>query len=629
MAGIAALLNAGMRFYAKDELSNKIEGIGKKLGLFQVATLGAFEQVANGVRKGGAASGMALIATGIAAQEAYRTVGNASARLIGVTQDVISSAAELEAELRMFSVISNKSGESVDDLRQKIIEFTTPLPTSATEVARAASAFAKMGFAVNATTDQMIRMSFEAIKFGRAIGVSDQQAAMFIGRLSTWLGVAEPTPEKMEEIASVVTRLGWVIKGQATDVIRATERFGAFVRAMGATEAQTLALAALVQDSGILIRRGSTAINRTFQLMSINARSFGVAVARAGVVASSADFERLFATDPVEAFNKVLIMLNKSSGQQATILLKQLGLHGNYISDLITMSRNQERWNKTIRPASEDELVNVRAGIGATTKAFEQMRGTFQMTMVTFKGAIENIKILLGTPLLDPIRAVITGFAHLLEIVVGLGGPWANIIGYALLSITIFAALIKYVVMATRAINILKTAQMATTAGFLWWIFVLAAVAAALLVLAAIVTYFYKKSKGEQTTFVSEVASNARKVKDATTTAAGALTGGMMGPGASVAGAAALPGGAALELPGAQKGGVFLQPTPVVVAEREPEGVVPLEQLSAFLGNMRGGATASAGGGSLRVTTPLYLDGMMVAEAVSSQMDIDRIRRGG
>jgi TP901 family phage tail tape measure protein len=434
----------------------------------------------------------------------------------------------------------------------------------------------------------------------------------------------------MEEISSVVTRLGWVIKGQATDVIRATERFGAFVRAMGATEAQTLSLAALVQDSGILIRRGSTAINRTFQLMSINARSFGNAVAKAGVVAQSADFERLFATDPVEAFNKVLIMLNKSSGQQATIMLKQLGLHGNYISDLITMSRNQERWNDVIRKTADDELQKVREGTGASTTAFEKMQTTFNMAQKTFKGAIQNLMIVLGGPLLEPIAAVLKGLSDVIEEVMKMDPvilQWAGRIFFAAMATMV---LVKAFMALKIAFAAIKMAQLITLAAFVKLIIIIGVFAAILIGVWALIKYVRAKAKGESTTLLNETKKTASQLKGAVTATTETLTGGETLAAAKVGGeeVAAAPA----ELPGAQHGGLFLQPTPVVVAEREPEGVIPLRQMADMMARMQGPAApagaAATPGGAVQVASSLYLDGMVVAESISEQADIDRIRRG-
>jgi TP901 family phage tail tape measure protein len=627
MAGLGALINAGMRVYMKDEISGKLSHLGRRLNLFNVMTLNAFQQSSHAIRRGGASAAMAMTATGVVAAEASRIFTRATYAMVGGIKKTISAAAELESELTMFTVISGQSANAVAGLRKKIIEFTTPLPTSATEVARAATAFARMGFAAKATSDQMIRMAFEAIKFGRAIGVTDEKAAMFIGKLATWLNVAEPTPEKMEEISSVVTRLGWVIKGQATDVIRATERFGAFVRAMGATEAQTLSLAALVQDSGILIRRGSTAINRTFQLMSVNARSFGQAVAKAGVVAQSADFERLFQTDPVEAFNKVLLMLNKSSGQQATILLKQLGLHGNYISDLITMSRNQERWNSVIRKTADEELEKVADGSGASTKAFDAMQNTFNMAQKTFKGAMQNLMIVLGGPLLEPISAVLQGLSLVLQDIMEMDPEILKWAGYILFAAGAVMVLVKAFGVLKVVFGAIRMAQLATLAGFIKLILVLAAVAAIAVGVWALINYLKKKAKGEATTFVGEAKAVSEQVKGAVTSTSEALTGGIaLTPEAAETETAGL---TPPELPGAQKGGIFLQPTPVVIAEREPEAVIPLRQMNEMMGRMMNAAPVAAGaGGAIQVTTPLYLDGMVVAESVSEQAEVDRIRRG-
>lgn len=623
MANLAGLALFGLRFVAKDEITDVLKRVAKNYGFLNKITGNAVTQLANTTEEGGLKMRVALGTAGLVGMQALNVLNQTSTALVGSFNNMIKEASSFESEMVKFGIIAGGTGVDVENLKKEILAFTAPLPTTANEVARAATAFAKMGFAMQLSSRQMIELSFEAIKFGRVIGTSDEQAALFIGKLATWLQVSRPTPDVMNRIASTVSKLGFMIKGTAIDVIRATERFGAFVRAMGATEAQTLALAALVQDSGILIRRGSTAINRTFQLMASNTRAFGSALQSMGQVASDTEFDKLFNTDPVEAFRLLLVGLSTQTGQYATNLLKSLGLHGNYISDLITMSRNTERFSQTITEATK-EMTRNRAELSLNDKAYEETRKTFESAMKTYRGAIENLKILAGTPFLKIFSGALLAVADLLGKLIEVSPLLVQIGGILFGALTLGLVLIKVYANLTLTVAALGEAGAKSAAAFAAGFFKVVIVLLAIVALATLAYYVYKKVTGQATTLRGSLKDVASGIGGVSSEITGAVTGGM---GTIPGTTPEMAGTHGVALPEMQAGGIVVRPTPVIVGEKESEAIIPLRELAGMMERMMG---ARSGGTtqSVAVSTPVYLDGMQIARSTREAEFIDNIRQG-
>ena len=661
MADLASVATFGLRFVAKDQVSEVLDKLATKFSLINKITGQGFKEVNAVIKEGGLAGKLALGTAPLVASQMMQGLTRATMVLSGALSSVIKKAAEFEANMQTFSVIAGKSGDNLTELKRKIIAFTTPLPTTANEVAKASVEFAKMGFAAVLTTDQMIKLGFEAIKFGRAIGTTDAQAALFLGKLATWLAIANPTAEKMNEIASVATRLGWSIKGTTQDIIKATERFGAFVRAMGAGEAETLALAAFMVDSGIQIRRGSTAINRTFQLMATNINGFGSALSKIKAVDSAQAFEKLFRTAPVKAFGVLLKGLNAQGGVEAATLLKTAGLHGNYVSDLIAMSRNVKKLTG-LTAAYTDELEKSGTAQSAVNKAYAANLDTFNMSIKILKGSLENIQIIMGGPLLRPLSEVAKSFvdvvAKSMEWFPGLTTTLFQIFGGLLLLAVGGLIAIKTFVQFQMALAVIKAAGLKTFHA--WSVGLIKIVAIVIVLIAAftLIAWIWNWLSGNFKSYADTLKDVTGKMGQAGSTVLTGVTGGLDMSGGT-AGSGALPGatlgalqqgaagnpapqwqptiagrqesasdGADLPIPQMASGGIVVRPTPVVVGEAGAEAIIPLKELAAMLGNFATSKQASPAEMRVTVTSPIYLDGMEIGRTVRESVVMESLRQG-
>lgn len=622
MAGLSAIATFGLRFVAKDQASSVIKGLAKDFKFINRITGRGFEEVAAKIGETGLAGKVALGTSAFVAMELMQGLTRATTMFTGALSNTLSKAAEFQTNMQTFSVIAGKGTEGLNDLKQKIIAFTAPLPTTANEVAKAAVEFARMGFAVQSTSDQMIRMSFEAIKFGRAINATDAQAALFLGKLMTWLAVSTPTAEKMNEIASVVTRLGWRIKGTSKDIIKATERFGAFVRAMGATESETLALAALMVDSGVQIRRGSTAINRTFQLMAVNIDAFGSALSEIKAVKSARDFEKLFRAEPVKAFEVLLRGLSTQGGAQAAMLLKTAGLHGNYISDLITMSRNVEKLT-SLTAEYTDELSKSGTEQSAVNQAYKANLETYDASMKILAGSIENIKIIMGSPLLSPLSEVAVSFADIVAFTIT-WVPWLfKAVGGLLLVAAGFLIVAKMIVFTTATLEALKIAGLLTFRAWTIGLLKIVAIFIAIIAVATLVVWIVNMLRGKFKSYTDTLAGVTGKIGEVGSTVISGAAGGL-----AAVGSEEMPETGGMALPGAAAGGIVVQPTPVVVGEAGAEAIIPLRELASMLGNFATSRQASPAETRVTVTSPIYLDGMEIGRTVRESAAIESLRQG-
>jgi TP901 family phage tail tape measure protein len=272
-------------------------------------------------------------------------------------------------------------------------------------LAKASIEFAKMGFASAENAEQLVGLGTAAVMLAQQVDKSIPEAALMIGRLAVYLRVDAAEAVTM---AGTMAKIGFAVRGTADDVYRATERFGAFARTLGMSAPEVLALASMVRDSGLQIRRGSTAINRTLQQMAMQTTTFGRIVQSQGGPAVS-EFVQTFQTNPLKAFQMVMEAVNKTSGAQAVQMLRSTGLVGTYISDIITLSGNMNKMDKVL------ELANAETASGTQLQSgFATMMSTTTAQIDILKDSLRTFGIAVGAYMLPFIK----GAAFLLSKVV-------------------------------------------------------------------------------------------------------------------------------------------------------------------------------------------------------------------
>ena len=630
------LVTFGIRLVARNEMSAELNKIADEFKVLNWVTRNGIRQAAETVKDQGTAGAMAAGMFPQALREITRYGQVAVDTLGNLTQDMIDNAAKVQSTMTQVGVILGMDRKEVDKLTTSLIQFTAGLPASAQEVADATLEFAKMGMIANKTNEEIMNMSLQSIMFARSIGTSNAAAAEWLGKLHTWLGIANPTAQSMAEVGSVVTQLGWQIKGTSIDVMKATERFGAFWSAMGASNVEVLALGALISDSGILLRRGSTGVNRAGQLLASNARAFGVQLQKRGMIGSVNEFVSEFRTKPVEAFVRVLRMLNQAHGVDASNMLRAAGLHGNYVSDIITMSRNVEKYTSMV---IEGEAARKRAaeGAGDTMKMFQKMNETYVQTLKSLDSTIQGMKTLAGGPLIAVMTEVMSAITMALAAITKSKFSWIiPVIGA-------FMGLLYVITYVTVALVGAKLAMYALgKAGFTAlaaWLPILGWIIAGVIVLAAVIiglAYAWKRLKGEETSWVAATKDVAAGMKGISDTMQEAAMGGVPGVATTEGGEIAAAGGE-VELPGAPAGKVVSRKSLLWAGEKQPEIVMPLTHLATMMGGFASKVASMVGGGAggaaapvnVSLQAPIYLDGAQIATAVAERKSIDSIRSGG
>jgi len=577
MALVQQVIGIGIRFSAKDELSKTLDGMIARAKQFSFLGGGPIAQGLTGLQAqlnaGGKVALKAGMSAGLFAGMASQGVTRAASALRGFTGDMITKAADFEEEITRIGIASGKSAEYMGQLSEAILRVSGPLPTTAVELAKATTAFAKMGLATELSANQLAELGRVAVMFGRAINISDEQASLFLGRLSTWLGITHPVAEDLERIGSEVARVGFFIKGTAQDVISATERFGAFATSIGFTEDEVIALAGHVKDSGILIRRGSTAINRTLQQMVLRLGDFAQAMTEAKVVANPEEFKKMFRADPMKAFQKVLESVGKQWGGHSAQMLRSLGIQGNYISDMITMSANQGRLVTSLELAnSEFSKANFLQG------AYNKMSETFNGRLKAMTGAWDNLKITIGVKLLPVLTWLLEKLTKIFNWFQDMSPLMKGVIGWTLIFAAALTTMAAVAIPIFLAISVGATAASVGLGKMAWGMLKVTAIALILLGLLAGIIALVMWKFGIDDPFAKMGASLGKVT--------GGLTKGVMsnlpsGPELSPAMLSAQRTGS---IPSLAAGGVVNRPTLAMIGEgTEREFVFPESRLAALM----------------------------------------------
>jgi TP901 family phage tail tape measure protein len=623
---LTQVIGIGIRFTAKDQLSGKLLAIEHRMKKFLPGVGQMIGGLRGAVNAGGIAAGRAGAAMGLLAHQAFSAISTMSAAMTSSFKRLLKLSGDYQSVITQIGIASGQTGAYLGELAAEILKVTGPLPTTAKELAKATFAFAKMGFAISKTAKELTQFALIAVKFGRATGFSDEQSALFLSRLATWLGVTDPTSKDLEKIGSAVARVGFFIRGTAEDVIKATERFGAFAIALGFSKGEVIALAGHIKDSGIRIRRGSTAILRTLQQMVLRLDDFAQAMTKAKVVASPAEFKRMFKVAPMEAFNKVLEATNKQWGGSAAMMLRNLGIVGTYIADLITMSKNQGRLGKSIG-RSTAEIKDAMF----LESAFNKMKKTFNQRLVAAQGAWDNLKITIGSRLLPVLTVLAEKLTGILTWLIELD-PWVYKIAGALLVGAVVGLYFAKVFLAIKLALALLTFAAGGAAvsmwALLWPVLAVIGAVAALVMLIAYLTGGFDAFK--------KISKGLKDIPAASPTTGRAFTERERATMASIERRRIAAGGKIrpTTVPGGMATGnrVVTKPTIALLGEKKKEFVLTEDQIATQVARAVGGGPRPVVREQIvkNVTVPIVvnLDGREIASAVQSINVEERLREG-
>jgi TP901 family phage tail tape measure protein len=362
------------------------------------------------------------------------------------------------------------------ELRKGILEMSTALPATASEIAAVAEAAGQLGI----QTDAILSFSRVMIDLGETTDLAAQEAARALARVANIMGTNQKLFSNMG--ASIVA-LGNSMATTESEIVTMTLRLAAAGKEVGLTEAETLAFAAALSQVGIRAEAGGTAFSKVFieisKAVALGSKTLAIFADVAGM--SIDDFSKTFKEDAAEAVIKFVEGLGrvKDEGENVFVVLDKLGIQERRMANAllatansgeklrIAMDLSTEAWRENLALTEEAEKryettasqlkIVKNTAVKAAIAIGDTMKGALLSLVTPLKGMFESLENLaIKFSELDvTIRVTIGAFVALVFAV----GPVLFSIGLMQKALPIlalgFAGLTKAVVRFRAALTLL------------------------------------------------------------------------------------------------------------------------------------------------------------------------------
>jgi len=217
------------------------------------------------------------------------------------------------------------SDTELSSMSDAIMEMSTRIPATTTEIAAVAEAAGQLGI----QKDALLGFTETMTMLGTATNMTAEDAATALARFANITGMSA---DNYDRLGSVIVDLGNKFATSESEITQMSTRLASGGKLAGLTEPQIMALAAAMSSVGIEAEAGGTAMTQT-----LNAIETAVANGEdslqsfADVAGMSADeFAETWNTDALDALTAFIRGLGNldEQGESAVLVLDDLGLSG-------------------------------------------------------------------------------------------------------------------------------------------------------------------------------------------------------------------------------------------------------------------------------------------------------------
>lgn len=298
--------------------------LGKLTVSLELATA-KFEAAAKRSEQQTAALGKALGGISAPLQAAGRNFATLAAGVVSLQTAMAGLRVGAEFEDAFVGVMKtvNASPEEFDKLRTSILNLSTQLPTTATELAGVAQAAGQLGI----KTANIAEFTEVMAQLGLATNLSAQEGADALARFANVTGMSQ---ENFDNLASTIVHLGNNMATTEAQITEMAMRLSGVGSQVGMTESQIIGFAATLSSMGIEAEAGGSAFSKLFSEMALAVAKGGDALTQFATVADESvlGFADLFKRDAAEAVTLFIEGLDrlKGDGTGAIKVLDDMGL---------------------------------------------------------------------------------------------------------------------------------------------------------------------------------------------------------------------------------------------------------------------------------------------------------------
>lgn len=323
-------------------------------------------------------------------------LGIAGAATIAFGAYSVVSATQFQASFADVDRAAELTANNVDSVRQGLVDLSTTLPTSFSELSQIATLGAQLGIAAG----DLDNFTSVVAKFSATTNVSSDQAATSFGRISNLLDV---NPADFDKLGAAIYQVG--IKSVATEseILSMSQQISGAAATYKINAQDVVGLSSAFASLAIAPEAARGSFTRVFAKINNAVHDGGKELQNYADITGQTkeDLTKLFATNPTQFFTDLVAGLSKSA--DLTKDLQKIGA-----SDV----RDQNLFQ---RLASNPKLLT--DSIAESRKAYQEGSALNKGYAVTLDTVAAKLKIFansfkalgasLGGPLLAPLSAIL------------------------------------------------------------------------------------------------------------------------------------------------------------------------------------------------------------------------------
>lgn len=192
----------------------------------------------------------------------YLTVG-----ILGAGAAAAKAAIDYEEAFAGVAKTVDGTEEQLKELNGQILDMSTTLPTSATEIAGVAEAAGQLGIGV----DDINEFTEVMVKLGMSTNLNAEEAA---SSLAKFANITKMSTDNYDKLGATIVDLGNNFATTEHDIVEMATRLASTGTITGKTEPQMMAIATALSSVGIEAEAGGSAISKLMKKMDVSVQTY-------------------------------------------------------------------------------------------------------------------------------------------------------------------------------------------------------------------------------------------------------------------------------------------------------------------------------------------------------------------
>lgn len=258
----------------------------------------------------------------------------ASKDLIGFGAAAIKTAAQYQDAFASVSRTSQVSGSNVrgqiEYIRRALMDLDTQMPVTFADLSKIAT----MGNEMGIPAASIVGFTKVVAEYSGVTGTSVEETANAIGSIGNILKLST---DDFNRLGSAISLTGRLSLASEPEIVKMTQKIAATAHQAGMTTQEIIGLSSTLASLKEPAERSQGALERYFAIVNTAAGEGGAKLAMFAKATgnSTEETKRLIQTNPMEFFQEFLGYLNKLNSTDRTVALKDMGLSGLRVSEVL------------------------------------------------------------------------------------------------------------------------------------------------------------------------------------------------------------------------------------------------------------------------------------------------------